>query len=62
MNTTADSLFSAKITNLTTAKPRNGTAATTCAFNKADVKPNTIPHAANAAIGIIKLLPRFEKN
>ena len=47
--------------NATTACDKNGAASKTYGFINAELNPRTIPHAANAAIGIIKLRPRAEK-
>ena len=61
VNTMLETLFKVVITKYGTPEAINGTAARTCGFVNAAVRPRTIPHAANAAIGIIRLLPRSEK-
>ena len=61
VNTIPDTLFNVEIINNGTVAAKNGIAPCTCGFINADVSPRTIPHAAKAAIGIIRLLPRSEK-
>ena len=61
VNTIPDTLFKVEIINKGTLAAKKGKTSCTCGFINALDKPNTIPQAASAAIGIIKLLPRSEK-
>ena len=57
-----DTLLSVVMIKSGTDAVKNGTASCTCVLSSADVIPSMIPHAASAATGIIRLLPKSEKN